>query len=238
MNLQELLLISKPLDSQIVATRAILEENLQATEPYDVQICGLAFTVMPNVLSPKFFGSTEFLCRTTPFRVNDSFLEIGSGIGAVAVLAALNGADHVVAVDINPDAVRNTIINAARHRVADIVDCKLSDIFEAIDEGQKFGTIFWNIPFVSVDDSYVYGSMLERAIFDPGYRLTKRFVSESMKYLAPRGRILIGFGDFGDVDALSRFANDQGYQLTKLSSVKATEGNEVEFILYQLACPT
>jgi release factor glutamine methyltransferase len=139
-----------------------------------------------------------------------------------------------VSVDINPDAVKNTILNAEKHGVADAVDCRISDIFSAVSPGENFKTILWNIPFVFVEESYAYRSMLERAVFDPGYRMTKRFISESPKYLLPGGRILIGFGDSGDNDKLFEFAAASNYVVTELARAKALEGSEMEFILYEL----
>jgi release factor glutamine methyltransferase len=221
-------------ESQMVATRSILEMSAEVGSEYEVKVCDLDFIVLPNVLSPKYFSSTEFLCRKIPFYVSDTFLEIGAGIGAISIFAALRGAKSVVSVDINPDAVNNTILNSAKHAVSGTVDCRISDIFSAISPDESFRTIFWNIPFVFVEESYIYRSMLERAVFDPGYKMTRRFVSESRKYLVPGGRILIGFGDFGDIDRLFEFAAESNYVLTELTRARAFEGNEVEFILYEL----
>jgi release factor glutamine methyltransferase len=224
----------KYLESQIAATRFILETSAQVNTEHAVKIHDREFVVLPNVLSPKYFSSTEFLCREIPFHMNDTFLEIGTGIGAISIFAALRGASTVVSVDINPDAVKNTILNAEKHGVSAAVDCRISDIFSAVSPDENFKTIVWNIPFVFVEENYAYRSMLERAVFDPGYGMTKRFISESPKYLIPGGRILIGFGDFGDNDKLFEFAAASNYVVTELARAKSHEGSEVEFILYEL----
>ncbi|WP_316182384.1 methyltransferase [Bradyrhizobium sp. SZCCHNRI1009] len=219
---------------QLAATRAVLDRNALVKQPHDVCISGLQFAVLPNVLSPQFFASTGFLANAVSYRAEDAFLEIGPGMGAISVLAALRGAKKVVAIDINPDAVTNTRINASLHGVSNIVDCREGDIFEPLHDSEKFDTIFWNIPFVYIDEAYEYQSLLEKAVFDPGYRLTERFIRQAADWLVPNGRLLVGFGDFGDIERLSNYARSSSLQMTKVASVKAKEVNEVEFILFEL----
>src|SRR5438094_2660835 len=82
------------------------------------EVIGTPIVVLPDVFNPKLLRSGEFLieqlgrlprgCRV---------LDLGSGSGAAGVLAAKGGA-HVVAVDINPAAVRCTRINALLNDVA------------------------------------------------------------------------------------------------------------------------
>ena len=46
-------------------------------------------------------------------------LDMGCGTGILSVQLALNGAQHVTALDIQEEAVANTLTNAFRNRVAD-----------------------------------------------------------------------------------------------------------------------
>lgn len=218
-------------DEQIGATRFVLKANALVTQSHEVVVAGLQFTVLPDVPSPQFFASTEFLCNAIPYRVENAFLEIGPGMGAISVMAALRGARQVVAIDINPDAVANTNINAKRHGVSDIVRCLEGDVFDPLSRGVKFDTIFWNIPFVYIEDDYQYRSVLEKAAFDPGYRLTERFLGQVKDWLAPDGRVFVGFGEFGDAEKLRRFAQANKLSVSKYASVKAMQG---EFTLLQL----
>jgi release factor glutamine methyltransferase len=221
--------------------RALLErsENL-FSKPYHVMICGKEMVVHPGVFSPAYADGTEFFTEKLPYREGESFLEIGCGIGATAIFAALRGAREVVAVDINPLAVANTRENARIHGVGSVVSTTVSDIFSAVPK-QRFDTIYWNMPFLRVPENYRYRSMLERSVFDPGYHLNERFLAEAPRYLAPKGRLLIGFGDLGDMDRLRANTKKAGFgpcrQLAARSSrIEAgPKGARLRFVLLQLS---
>ena len=197
-------------------------------------VAGQEFVVHPGVFSPKYFGSTHVFAHLLGIQAGDRFLEIGCGTGILSVIAAQTGAAKVVAIDINPLAVKNTIENAKLHHVERIVDAREGDVFGSVRESEHFDAIFWNMPFIYVDDDYTYRSVLERALYDPGYRLTQRFLSEGKQLLRPGGRLLVGFGDFGDVDALFALADDFDYVVRETGRGPGEEGGKVEFIMYEL----
>jgi ribosomal protein L11 methyltransferase len=57
-------------------------------------------------------------------------LDVGCGSGVLAVAAALLGADRVVGVDVDPEAVTATRANAARHGVAHAVTASTTPVGE------------------------------------------------------------------------------------------------------------
>jgi ribosomal protein L11 methyltransferase len=57
-------------------------------------------------------------------------VDVGCGSGVLAVAAARSGAAHVEAVDVDPEAVRVTAVNAARNGVADRVRASSSGVDE------------------------------------------------------------------------------------------------------------
>ena len=97
--------------------------------------------IHPKVFSPKFFSSTDVFSEIFPYRRGDHLLEIGCGCGATAVLAALKGATEVVAVDINPHAVKNTRANVRLHDVDALVDVRESDVFSALRPDERFRSV-------------------------------------------------------------------------------------------------
>ena len=127
---------------QIAAEKVKQNEAVTTKQTFEIQ--GRKYVVFPGVFSPLIFPSSKAV-ETIPVHQGESFLEIGSGTGVFSVMAALEGASRVVAVDINPEAVKNTIENARLHHVEDRVTAIESDIFSAV-QGQ-FDVIFWNIPF-------------------------------------------------------------------------------------------
>src|SRR5258706_13658798 len=92
--------------------------NQRAKEYVTTRVAGFDLEVFPGVFHPKYFGSSAILgdfISSLPLQ-QKSFLEIGCGSGVVALCAARASA-QVIAIDINPDAVRCTAANATRNGV-------------------------------------------------------------------------------------------------------------------------
>ncbi len=218
---------------QIADSRRILEQSQVSTVPYDVEVGGLSFVVEPGVFSPKYFDSTRLFSPRIQVRAGERFLEVGCGTGVTSVLVALRGAQRVVAVDINASAVENAKTNAHRHGVENVMSVKQSDVFSNIGD-ELFDTIYWNLPFIYIDRDYTYRSVLERALFDPGYEYTRRLLREGRSHLATGGRVLVGFADFGDLTLLESIAAEFCWGIKELSRDPGTEGRPVTFSLYEL----
>jgi homocysteine S-methyltransferase len=67
-------------------------------------------------------------------------LDIGCGVGILAVQLALNGASHVTAFDILKEAVDNTLTNAFRNGVSDRMTGIAADLYSFLPE-EKFDVI-------------------------------------------------------------------------------------------------
>ncbi len=218
---------------QTEASKNVLEESQKEAFPYIIREFGLEIAVHEGVFSPKHFNGWKVFTRNFPNVNGEEVLEVGCGYGATSIYLAKNGAKRVVAVDINPRAVQNTIDNAIINKVQN-VDVRISDIYSAILEEEKFDTIYWNTPFIYVPETYEYGSELERGLFDPGYKLTERFLKEATNYLKENGRILVGTGNFGDVSRFKSLANQYGYSTRLLAKENSSEINPIDFQLYEL----
>lgn len=219
---------------QAALSLEVLLENGKATKPYEIEILGKDFVVLPGVFSPSFFDSTPIFTSAIPVRGGDEFLEIGAGTGITSVFAALKGAGRVVAVDINPNAVENVRANTELHGVEQIVTALEGDVYSTIGKGERFDSIYWNLPFIYADDEFEFRSVLERSLFDPGYRKTAEFLSSAGRFLKPRGRVYAGFGNFGDQRRFDQIVVNECFEIQELTREKGVEGQEVEFILFQL----
>ncbi len=216
----------------IAGTQHILDESKKETEPYDVVVNDRVFRVLPNVFSPKYFKDTELFAQHLPVREGEEMLEIGPGTGALSIEAAYRGASRVVAIDINPDAVKNTLENIELHHMDDIVEVRFGNLYDGIHVGEKFDTIFWNTPFGLVDSKDIPD--LEKAVFDPGYRSTERFIKEASTYLKPDGRLLIGFSTtLGRLDMVQSFCADAGLSLRLLYEEESEEVHPVRFEIFE-----
>ncbi|MGW8379387.1 methyltransferase [Streptomyces sp. ODS28] len=172
--------------------------------------------------------------RPVPLR-GRTFLEMGSGTGVVAVLAALAGCRSVVAADISPEAVRNTAHNAERHGVRDRVTAVRSDLFDALDPHARFDVVFWNSPFIPAPAGYAYRSLHERAFVDSGYAAHRRFLAEAPRRLTGGGSALLLFSSSkGDLPRLRGLAAECGRRLEVLCRRRVEDGSdmaEAEYLL-------
>src|SRR5512144_3328712 len=105
---------------------------------------GIDLVVPPHVQVIE--STSDLLGRVVleEVRPGERVLDMGTGSGVNAILAATKGAD-VVAVDINPHAVKAARANAARNKVEDRIAIRRSDLFEAV-EG-RFDLVVFDPPF-------------------------------------------------------------------------------------------
>ena len=165
-------------------------------------IDGISLVVLPDVFNPKLLRSGEFLVRQLGrpdlLPPGARVLDLGSGSGACGVAAAKRGC-RVVAVDINPSAVRCTRINALLNNVDVEVDVRQGDLFDPVEQ-ERFGVVLFNPP---------YYRGVPRTALDHAWRspdILERFGAELANYLAPTGHALVVLSSDGESDAfLSSF---------------------------------
>lgn len=95
--------------------------------------------------------------------------------------------------------------------------------------------IFWAIPFGYLPKNKKI-NILEKAVFNPGYKSMRKFVKESKNHLNENGRILIGFSrDIGDFRLLEKICKVNGFLIELVSKTKISEGkNKVGMEIYEL----
>jgi release factor glutamine methyltransferase len=172
-------------------SRVVLQQSQDETFPYQIEAFGLPILIFKDVFSPKHFNGWEIFTRNFPDFKKKSILEIGCGTGITSIYLAANGASKVLAMDINPEAVKNTQANIELNNLRNM-ETRDSDIFEALDSDEKFDIIYWNMPFMPIEEGYNYENVLERGLFDPGYEITETFLKESPKFLNGGGYSTFG----------------------------------------------
>ncbi len=219
-------------EDYLEGTRQLLEQSAQEQKPYRITVLGEEFIVLPKVFSPKYFKDTEFFARRPPAKTSEEMLEIGPGTGVISVMAAERGAGKVVAIDINPEAVKNTMINSVLRHVQDKVETRQGNLYDKLKPEEKFDTIFWNVPFGLTDKETV--ADLEKAVFDPHYRNIERFIKEAPAHLKKNGKILIGFSTtLGRYDLLEKFVRESGMSLVLIDEEQSEEVHPVKFELFE-----
>ena len=128
----------------------------------------------------SFTPTAYWLASLTPRRPVERALDIGTGNGAHALLAAAH-ADHVIATDVNARALAFTQISAALNGI-DNVETRLGSLFEPV-AGETFDLITCNAPYVISPErrwQYRDGGL-------PGDQLSERVVREAAVHLSDGG---------------------------------------------------
>jgi release factor glutamine methyltransferase len=166
---------------------------------------GCTFLVADGVQPPKA-GSLLF-CRHLPVRSGDRVLEIGTGIGLAAVLAARAGA-RVVATDVLAAAVRCARANATLNGVADRVEVLEGDGFAPVT-GRAFDLICTSPPQMPTPPDRERADAAAAADNGgrDGWALLDRVIAGAPAHLAPGGRLVFTiFAFLGVKSALARLA--------------------------------
>jgi SAM-dependent methyltransferase len=108
----------------------------------------------PHGYVASYTPTASWLAALTPRRRFGRALDIGTGSGAQALLAARHS-DEVIATDLNPRAVAFTALNAALNGI-DNLEVRLGSLFEPV-AGETFDLITCNAPYVvSPEDRWQY----------------------------------------------------------------------------------
>lgn len=103
----------------------------------------------PGYVAP-YTPTASWLAALTPRRQSARALDVGTGNGIQALLAARHS-KHVVATDVNPRALTFTEINAALNGL-DNIETRLGSLFEPVS-GERFDLITCNAPYVVSPES-------------------------------------------------------------------------------------
>lgn len=126
-------------------------------------------------------------------------LDVGTGTGIEAIVAAKLGAKHIDAVDINPAAVECASHNVELNKLSSKITVFESDLFSNIEESRKYDIIIPNLPIV---DFYVEEKDYTKgAFYDPDFVLHKRLFQDIRKYLKEDGMFIFTHANLQSRDA-------------------------------------
>lgn len=196
---------------------------------YKVTFKGLNLHLKQGVFCAAFADGSDLLadCLLQEVRPHETVLDMGTGSGALGLIAARSGAS-VVAVDISPVAVECARQNARLNNLQKKVDVRQSNLFASIRSDEKFSLILFNPPFMNGQPS----SLLEVAMYDKGYETLTQFFEEVPNYLVANGRLLVVFSESGDVTYLKKLMTNSGLDWSLVDS--AIPDNQLAVLVYEL----
>jgi len=155
--------------------KAAIEEMKQRQTPVTNVLGGNEITALPNVYAGWL--DSELMCEVIQIPKDADVLDLCTGTGVIAIKAAQLGAKRVVAVDLNPEAVKSARLNARKLHLPQI-DVREGSLFEPVTN-ELFDVITINPPYIN----YEAADKTEISFWDAGNAVTKQFFAECKAYL-------------------------------------------------------
>ncbi|MCL4263300.1 MAG: methyltransferase [Anaerolineae bacterium] len=191
-------------------------------------VAGRPFLILPEVFNPTLFLTSEFMVSAFNEHLippGSRVLDMGTGSGVGAVFAA-QWAAQVIAVDINPAAVRCATINVLLNNLDGCVNVRQSDLFTAV-AGQQFDVVLFNPP-------YFRGQ--PQPGFDQAWRsedVLERFAAELDTHLAPNGHALLVLSTAAGETTCLQNLTAAGFEITVVA--RRDMGSEVVTVYKAMA---
>jgi release factor glutamine methyltransferase len=203
-------LLTPELHARVLARHRLIHAQFRQVAPEGAMIeyLGKHFIVYPTVFWPS--DDSKPLVQHWSIAPGDRVLDLCTGSGVIAIMAAYAGASSVLAVDKNPAAVQATTKNAALHHFADVINARESDLFSAIAPGDTFDVITMNPPFTP----HPARDRVEESTWDSDSTLHRRFFAEVRPFLKAGGRIYLSHASFGPLDLVQALATQAGFVIS------------------------
>lgn len=131
------------------------------------------------------------LVADAPLPDTDRAFDIGTGSGVLAAVLARRGVTAVVATDKDPRSIACARANVDALGFADRVEVVQADIFPS----GRAGLIVCNPPWIPTKPT----SGIEHAVYDPGSRMLKSFLSRLRGHLTPNGEAWLIVSDLAEL---------------------------------------
>ncbi len=132
-------------------------------------------------------------------------LDVGTGSGILAIEAAKKGG-RVVAVDVNPDAIKTARESALKDDVK--IDFRVSDLFSNVPE--KFDVILFNPPYLPYEDRFDENAPIWCG-GKTGREVIERFAKEAPTHLNPKGMVAIVFSSITGIEEVQKIFERSGF---------------------------
>ena len=193
----------------------ILTDVRRASNGILIPGLGRPITIFPHVYVPSDVSVPGMLATHKDRFPGKRVLDMGTGTGVLALLAACYGAASVVATDSNAFAVRNAAANVRLLGMESLVDVRgPASLFRSTGH-EPFDLILFNAPWHDGVPHTIY----DTAILDPGHHVLKGFLASAPNHLRPNGTILLQLSD--------AFARGKGDFAVQMGDLLACNGLRV-----------
>jgi release factor glutamine methyltransferase len=200
--------------------------KIQKYGPHNVRISGNNYKISEDVFNPKYYYTSKFMAKHIDIAPGNKVLDIGTGSGIQAITAAKK-AQKVVAVDINPAAVRFARENVRANRLEDIVSVYEGDLFSPLSPEDRFDIIIFTPPYLEGATKTYF----DRALFDNNKELAVRFFSEAKNHLKSDGYIQMVYSSIAKSEEVLRISYESGWRYTLIARKKLLFE---EFFIYRM----
>jgi release factor glutamine methyltransferase len=166
---------------------------------------------------------------STPEIAGSRVLEIGTGSGLVSLCCLQAGAEHVVATDVNSNAIHNVRYNTVEafgdeNRLdARLVPRRSPGAWTVIKSDERFDFIISNPPWEDSQPKNVE----EYALYDPEFLLLDSIVTGARQRLRPRGRMWLAYGCVTAIRRIEMLTRQEKLQYLQLDDRSLDELPEV-----------
>jgi len=186
--------------------------------PKKVYFKDYVFMVDEHVYEPA--EDSFLLAEKMTVTEDDAVLDMGTGCGILAVLAA-EKAKSVVAVDINPYAIECAIKNAEMNGAREKIEFRHGDLFQPIKPNEHFNLILFNAPYLpSEPDEEKSWVGKAWAGGSNGRKVIDRFVMDAPSFLAAGGKIQLVQSSLSDVNRTIKMFSERNLRAMVVAQVK------------------
>lgn len=183
--------------------------------------------ILPGVLSPRLSHAPDALVSKWRIQSGATVLDLGCGSGVLGLAALRAGAERLVALDINPQAVLTTKTNIERLGYADQAEVRLSDVYSALQPQERFDLILFAAPYwnrKANDD-------LERSCFDEDHSTMASALGRAHNWLTANGLMYVVFSDQGDVGRVVNLIDESKLRVRNMHVFRPSiEGGHIRII--------
>ncbi|MBS7634704.1 50S ribosomal protein L11 methyltransferase [Candidatus Bathyarchaeota archaeon] len=169
----------------------------------------LRFTVFNGVYEPS--DDTFLIAENLHVGKGEEVLDVGTGCGILDVLSAFK-ASRVIAIDMNPIAVRCAKANADRNGISEKIDFICGDLLSPLRDGVSFNLVLFNAPYLPVEEEPKDWLDYSWSGGRSGRETVRRFIETVSEYVKIGGRIMLVQSSLSNINETLNDLKERGFE--------------------------